>query len=82
MFWPEHEMTRSIDLPEAYHDAGMFYWVKVETFLQTVRLYAEDAIPVILPRILVQDIDTPEDWRTAEILYEACMRKKGHETSD
>ena len=26
MFWPENEMKRSQDLPEAWHDAGQFYW--------------------------------------------------------
>ncbi|GAJ17564.1 unnamed protein product, partial [marine sediment metagenome] len=36
----------------------------------------KDAKPVILPRYLVQDIDTPEDWEFAELMYEAC-RKKG-----
>jgi CMP-N-acetylneuraminic acid synthetase len=30
---------------------------------------------VILPRILVQDIDTPEDWETAEILYQICKKR-------
>jgi len=26
-------------------------------------------LPIILPRHLVQDIDTPEDWKRAELLY-------------
>jgi CMP-N-acetylneuraminic acid synthetase len=26
---------------------------------------------VILPRYLVQDIDTPEDWDRAELMYRA-----------
>ena len=69
MFWPEHEMTRSQDLPEAYHDAGQFYWVNVDAFMHTPRLYAEDSRPVILPRHMVQDIDTPEDWMRAEYMY-------------
>ena len=28
MFTPEHYMTRSQDLEEAYQDAGQFYWTK------------------------------------------------------
>lgn len=71
MFWPEHELTRSQDLEEAYHDAGQFYWVECERFLRFPKVYAEDARPVILPRYLVQDIDTPEDWKMAEYLYKA-----------
>jgi len=76
MFWPEHELTRSNDLPEAYHDAGQFYWLDAQKFKQDKKMYGKDALPVILPRILVQDIDTQEDWETAEVLYEAC-RKRG-----
>ncbi|MBN2564011.1 MAG: pseudaminic acid cytidylyltransferase [Phycisphaerae bacterium] len=76
MFWPEHELTRSQDLPAAYHDAGQFYWVHVPRFLETKKLYAADAMSVLLPRYLVQDIDTPEDWETAEILFQVIDRRR------
>ncbi|MCK4791558.1 MAG: pseudaminic acid cytidylyltransferase [Desulfobacteraceae bacterium] len=76
MFWPEHELTRSQDLPQAYHDAGQFYWLDSEKFLGYKRLYAKDAKPIILPRVLVQDIDTPEDWEIAEIMYQMCKEKE------
>jgi len=75
MFWPEHEITRSNDLPEAYHDAGQFYWMDSKKFLETKKIYTDDALPVILPRYLVQDIDTLEDWETAEVIYEVCKRR-------
>ena len=68
MLWPEHRMTRSQDLPETYHDAGQFYWVDIERFFQVPDLYA-DAAPVIIPRKFVQDIDTPEDWERAELMW-------------
>jgi len=71
MFWPENELARSQDLPEAYHDAGQFYWLHVDRFLQQKKLYASDSKPVILPRHLVQDIDTLEDWVRAEYMYKA-----------
>jgi pseudaminic acid cytidylyltransferase len=77
MFWPEHELTRSQDLPHAYHDAGQFYWLETKTFLERQRIYASDAMPVILPRHLVQDIDTPEDWQRAELMYEALQSSEG-----
>jgi pseudaminic acid cytidylyltransferase len=76
MFWPEHESTRSQDLPPAYHDAGQFYWLDSAKFLRNKKVYAKDAKPIILGRHLVQDIDTPQDWELAELMYEAC-RKKG-----
>ena len=69
MFWPEHENSRSNDLPEAYHDAGQFYWGNTEKFVRGKTFFSSDAVPVVLPRYLVQDIDTPEDWETAEKMY-------------
>jgi len=71
MFWPEHRNARSQDLPEAYHDAGQFYWLDVKRFIQEPNLYSVDARPIFLPRYLVQDIDTPEDWETAEHMRRA-----------
>ena len=76
MLWPEHELTRSNDLPETYHDAGQFYWLDTESFLKEKQVYGPDARPVILPRYLVQDIDTPEDWDMAERMYEALELKR------
>jgi CMP-N-acetylneuraminic acid synthetase len=76
MLWPEHRLNRSQDLPEAYHDAGQFYWVNAKRFLKKPVLYSDDAMPVILPRYLVQDIDTIEDWKRAEFMYAALKKEK------
>jgi pseudaminic acid cytidylyltransferase len=76
MFWPEHRDTRSNDLPEAYHDAGQFYWVRTRRFFKEQTLFSKDAVSVILPRYLVQDIDTPEDWKTAEYMFNAIKIKE------
>lgn len=69
MFWPEHENSRSNDLPEAYHDAGQFYWGNTKKFMKGKTLFSSDAVPIVIPRYLVQDMDTPEDWETAEKMY-------------
>jgi pseudaminic acid cytidylyltransferase len=69
MFWPKHETTRSQDLPEAYHDAGQFYWVDFKKFITKPKIYYSDSLPIILPNYLVQDIDTLEDWDIAELKY-------------
>jgi len=69
MVWPEHELTRSNDLPETFHDAGQFYWLETKTFLRDRRLYAKGARPLVIPRYRVQDIDTLEDWERAEKIY-------------
>ena len=76
MFWPEYRETRSQDLPEAYHDAGQFYWANAKKYLKEKQFYSKDAIPVVLPRYLVQDIDTPEDWETAEKMYSVLQMDK------
>jgi pseudaminic acid cytidylyltransferase len=75
MFWPEHLHSRSNDLPVAYHDAGQFYWCDTNKFLKEKTVFSSDSIPVFLPRYLVHDIDTPEDWENAEILYLALKTK-------
>jgi len=69
MLEPKHANTRSQDLVEAYHDAGQFYWGKSTAFLSGKAIFAPHSRAVILPRKRVQDIDTPEDWELAEMLY-------------
>ncbi len=75
MFFPEHALTRSQDLEEAYQDAGQFYWTNLNIKSDEV-MFGKDSIPIIIPRHLVQDIDTPEDWTRAEFMYEAIKKMK------
>jgi N-acylneuraminate cytidylyltransferase len=77
MFYPEHLETRLQDLKESNHDIGQFCWGKAEAFKQQKPLFSKSAAPYILPRHLVQDIDAPEDWRRAELMYQVL--KKGRE---
>ncbi len=69
MFDENHMFTRSQDLVEAFHDAGQFYWGKVEAFKSEKPIFSKYASPYILPRYLVQDIDTREDWDRAELMH-------------
>jgi len=69
MFQPEHLNTRSQDLEEAWHDAGQFYWGHAAAWLDQKPFFSHQAMPVRIPRHLVQDIDTPEDWTRAEWMY-------------
>jgi N-acylneuraminate cytidylyltransferase len=75
-FFLEHILSRSQDLKEAYHDAGQFYWGKAEKYLQGQTAYVSASLPLILPRYLVQDIDTSEDWEQAELIYKAFQMSK------
>ena len=76
MFYPKYLETRSQDLEESYHDAGQFYWGKAEAFKQQKSLFSKSSTPYILPRYLVQDIDTPEDWKRAKLMYQV-LKKSG-----
>jgi N-acylneuraminate cytidylyltransferase len=69
MFDEKYMNTRSQDLVEAFHDAGQFYWGKTEAFKLEKPMFSECATPYILPRHLVQDIDTKEDWDRAELMH-------------
>ena len=68
MFFPEHFATRSQDLPEALHDAGQFYWGRPQAWLSQARIFDRHSTAITLPRWRVQDIDTEEDWRRAELM--------------
>ena len=77
MFTPEHYSTRSQDLEDSYQDAGQFYWTNRIRQIEndTKMVFSQISIPIILPRHLIQDIDTPEDWQYAELMFEAYNKK-------
>lgn len=63
--------SRSQDLETGWHDAGQFYWGKSSAWLEGKPLMGPWSAPVILPRTRVQDIDTTEDWKFAELMFKA-----------
>lgn len=65
MNWPEYAKTRSQDLKPAYHDSGTFYWHKIEPWLEGNRRRGG----IVISEELVQDIDTEQDWKIAEMKY-------------
>jgi pseudaminic acid cytidylyltransferase len=75
MFNPEAFATRSQDLEPAYHDAAQFYWGDADAWRSGKPIFSSEAAPVLLPRHRVQDIDTPEDWRTAEWMFQALRAR-------
>ncbi len=72
MFTPKAFNTRSQDLEEAFHDAGQFYWGRVAAWRAEKPIFDAKSAPVRLPRARVQDIDTPEDWQRAELMFKAA----------
>lgn len=71
MFDPAQFETRSQDLEDAWHDAGQFYWGRGDAWLAHKPLFGPHAAPVVMPRYRVQDIDTPDDWHRAELMFQA-----------
>jgi N-acylneuraminate cytidylyltransferase len=67
---PEFAATRSQDLPECFHDAGLFFMGRSESFFKFPNTLAGMTLPWIVPTSRSQDIDTPEDWDRAQVLFE------------
>ena len=72
MVQPEHRLTRSQDLEEAYHDAGQFYWGRRDAWMSDEPMFGGRSRIHRLPRWRVQDIDTMEDWERAEMMVRAA----------
>lgn len=69
--WPKYSKTRSQDLPELFHDAGQWFFIK---YNWAIKGQLPDNIGyVLLPSTEVQDIDSLEDWTLAEIKYKLLM---------
>jgi len=72
---PEYEATRTQDLEPAFHDAGQFYWGRAEAWLAGRRIHSHGCgLPI--PAWRAVDIDTPEDWQRAELIYAALTLDK------
>lgn len=73
--FPESINARSQDLKPLYHDAGQFYWGKAEAFAAQRPFFMGRALPLLIPRLRVQDIDDEEDWQRAEFLFHWINRE-------
>ena len=76
MFFPENFERRSQDLPQALHDAAQFYWGRPTAWLDERRIFSNNSKPIVIPRWRVQDIDTDDDWRRAELLAPLIVQRE------
>ena len=65
---------RSQDLDKVYHDAGQFYWCRPNAVTRLKSMFSENSYPIILPRYLVNDIDTEDDWVMSEAMHIALKK--------
>lgn len=73
MINPHLYTARSQDLEPVFHDCGQFYWIKKDSLLAEKRFFVERTGCIELPESEVQDIDTEEDWKIAEIKYKLMV---------
>lgn len=72
---PEFEKARSQDLEPTYHDCGQFYFCKTDALLKYCTMVTPNTAAMIVPEEEVQDIDSPSDWKLAEMKYRIMMQK-------
>lgn len=70
MVHPENLNIRSQDLVPRYHDAGQFYWINIEQFLNEKKILTDNTGSIILSELQVQDIDNEIDWKLAELKHQ------------
>ena len=63
------QLIRSQDLEPKYFDVGMFYMIKNVTLFKEKTLTPAKTMACILDELEIQDIDTMDDWRLAELKY-------------
>ncbi|MDA3967178.1 MULTISPECIES: pseudaminic acid cytidylyltransferase [Helicobacter] len=73
MLFKDRFNMRSQDLNSIYHDAGQFYFAKSSTWITKHNIF-EDSKSIILDELEVQDIDTLNDWKLAEMKYSLLYR--------
>ena len=67
---PQHEMTRTQDLEKTFHDAGQFYWGQADAWLAHKKMHTA-GLGLPIPNWRVVDIDNEDDWKRAELIFQA-----------
>lgn len=71
---PEYSTSRSQDLLPMYHDVGMFYFLRVQALLREETLLCSNSAYLEMKESQIQDIDSEEDWKIAELKYRLLRR--------
>jgi pseudaminic acid cytidylyltransferase len=75
-FSKKHELTRTQDLVKSYHDVGQFYWGLAKNWLNNKMNIHSNGIGFKIPKWRSIDIDTPQDWHRAELLFGYLKKNK------
>lgn len=71
---PEYYDARSQELEPCYHDAGQWYWLRVEKFFRRPELLGPNCAGLVVGEMEAQDIDNEDDWRIAELKFALARR--------
>ena len=63
------QLIRSQDLIPKYYDVGMFYFLNTKIMLSEKTITPNKTLGYIIDELECQDIDTLEDWKSAELKY-------------
>ena len=74
--YKEYSRSRSQDLEKWYHDAGQFYMYDAKRFLQEKGAPAGPIMPIYVSELQVQDIDSEDDFKIAELKYQLMKEKR------
>ena len=66
----QNELARTQDLETFFHDACQFYWGKSSAWLEFKKMHTA-GIGFPIPNWRVVDIDSVDDWKRAELLFQA-----------
>jgi len=69
MLFPENYSIRTQDLPKIFSDAAQFYWGNVQSWRSDKPIIGPDSIGVFIDSSRVQDIDTEQQWLSAEAKF-------------
>jgi N-acylneuraminate cytidylyltransferase len=72
---PEHQSTRTQDLPPVYHDAAQFYWGSCDAWMERRPFFGARTRFIELPAWRAHDIDLEDDWTRAEQLFAALQAR-------
>ena len=65
---PDHELTRTQDLEDFFHDSGQFYWGRKSAWLSEKRMHT-DGLAFEINKVNAIDIDNEVDWMIAEAIF-------------
>lgn len=77
--WPQFDGVRTQELDPRWHDGGQWYWGTARAWLEEIPIYGSWSVGISLPRWRCIDIDTYDDWRIAEAVYQARLDNEGRE---